>query len=115
MNNILITGSEGFIARNLIAELKNQGNLNIFEYSRETGQELLDHYCKTADFVFHLAGINRPKDKSEFMDGNYGFLSILLNTLKKYQNNCPIMISSSVQAQYNNDYGISKKHVKNCC
>lgn len=109
MMNVLVTGSQGFIAKNLIVELKNNSNINIFEYSRETDPSLLDSYCKSADFIFHLAGINRPKDQSEFMDGNLGFLSMLLDLLKKHQNDCPIMLSSSVQALQENAYGISKR------
>jgi len=70
---------------------------------------LLDGYCKEADFVFHLAGVNRPKEQSEFMEGNFGFTSTLLDTLKKYKNTCPVMISSSIQAEWNNPYGDSKK------
>ncbi|MGG3560525.1 capsular polysaccharide biosynthesis protein CapF [Neobacillus rhizosphaerae] len=106
---ILVTGSKGFIGKNLIAELRNRNYTDIYEFSRETDPVLLDEYCRDADFVFHLAGVNRPKDQSEFMDGNYGFTSILLETLKKYQNNCPVMISSSIQANLENPYGISKR------
>jgi UDP-2-acetamido-2,6-beta-L-arabino-hexul-4-ose reductase len=109
MMKILVTGARGFIAKNLIVELKNQNYNEILEYSRDTEKSLLDEYCKDADFVFHLAGVNRPQDQSEFMDGNYGFTSILLETLKKHQNTCPIMISSSKQAELDNPYGISKK------
>lgn len=109
MMKILVTGSKGFIGKNLIAELRNQNYNDIFEYSRESNESLLDEYCKEADFVFHLAGVNRPKDQSEFMDGNYGFTSTLLEMLKKHQNTCPIMISSSIQAELDNPYGISKK------
>jgi UDP-2-acetamido-2,6-beta-L-arabino-hexul-4-ose reductase len=109
MMKILVTGSKGFIGKNLIAELRNRNYLDIYEYSRDTDPTLLDEYCKDADFVFHLAGVNRPKDQSEFMDGNYGFTSALLETLKKYQNNCPVMISSSIQANLENPYGISKR------
>jgi UDP-2-acetamido-2,6-beta-L-arabino-hexul-4-ose reductase len=106
---ILITGALGFIGKNLIVELKNRGYEDIFEYDRETNPTLLDKYCKEADFVFHLAGVNRPKEQSEFMEGNFGFTSTLLETLKKYNNTCPIMISSSIQAELNNPYGQSKK------
>ncbi|MCC5803211.1 capsular polysaccharide biosynthesis protein CapF [Rossellomorea vietnamensis] len=106
---ILVTGAKGFIGKNLIAELKNRNFTEIYEYSRETNPALLDDYCKEADFVFHLAGVNRPQDQSEFMDGNYGFTSVLLKTLKKHQNICPIMISSSTQAIKDNPYGISKR------
>jgi UDP-2-acetamido-2,6-beta-L-arabino-hexul-4-ose reductase len=106
---ILVTGAKGFIGKNLIAELKNRQFSEIYEYSRETDHLLLNEYCKKADFVFHLAGVNRPKDTSEFMDGNYGITLKLLETLKKYKNTCPIMISSSTQAALDNPYGISKK------
>lgn len=106
---ILVTGSKGFIGKNLIEELRNRNYTDIYEYNRDTDPVLFDEYCKDADFVFHLAGVNRPTDQSEFMEGNYGFTSILLETLKKYQNNCPVMISSSVQANLENPYGISKK------
>jgi UDP-2-acetamido-2,6-beta-L-arabino-hexul-4-ose reductase len=106
---ILVTGAKGFIGKNLIAELRNQKYTDILEYTRETPPTLLDEYCKEADFVFNLAGVNRPKDQSEFMDGNYGFTSILLETLKKHRNNCPVMTSSSIQAELDNPYGISKK------
>ncbi|TXC82189.1 capsular polysaccharide biosynthesis protein CapF [Metabacillus litoralis] len=106
---ILVTGAKGFVGKNLIAELKNRKYTDILEFTRETDQSLLDEYCKDADFVFHLAGVNRPKDQSEFMDGNLGFTSTLLEMLKRYQNTCPILISSSTQAELDNLYGISKK------
>lgn len=107
--NILVTGSNGFIGKNLIAELRNRKYNNIFEFDKDTDSNLLDVYCKDADFVFHLAGVNRPKDQTEFMTGNFGFTSTLLDTLKKYKNTSPIMISSSIQAELNNPYGESKK------
>jgi len=120
MMKILITGAKGFIGKNLIAELNNikEGkakgyNLNpeltLFEYDIDTDSSLLDGYCKDADFVFHLAGVNRPKEQREFMEGNFGFTSLLLDTLKKHSNNCPVMISSSIQAELDNLYGVSKK------
>lgn len=107
--NILVTGAEGFIGKNLIAELKNRGYNDVFEYDIETDPQLLDEYCKKAEFIFHLAGVNRPKDESEFMEGNFGFTSTLLNTLKKYSNTSPVMISSSIQAKFDHPYGQSKK------
>lgn len=110
---ILITGSNGFIGKNLIAELKNKEYNEIFEYDKETDPVLLDEYCKEADFVFHLAGVNRPKEQAEFMEGNFGFTSTLLNILKKYDNTCPVMISSSIQAELDNLYGESKKAGEN--
>jgi len=106
---ILITGAKGFIGKNLISELRNQKYEDIFEYDIDSNEEELDSYCKEAEFIFHLAGVNRPKDEKEFMEGNFGFTSILLEKLKKYKNNCPIMISSSIQAVLNNPYGLSKK------
>jgi len=106
---ILVTGAKGFIGKNLIAELRNRKYDNIFEYDRDTDSSLLDGFCKEADFVFHLAGVNRPKEQSEFMEGNFGFTSDLLDYLKKNNNSCPVMISSSIQAELNNPYGESKK------
>ena len=121
---ILITGAKGFVGKNLCENLKNirdhkdktRPNLTIddvFEYDIDTDPVLLDEYCKNADFVFNLAGINRPKNPEEFMVGNFAFASTLLNTLKKNNNLCPVMISSSIQAtcigRYDNDYGKSKK------
>lgn len=118
--NILVTGAKGFIGKNLIATLHNiadgkdksfgiDSDLTVFEYDIDTDATLLDAYCKNADFVFNLAGVNRPQDPKEFMEGNFGFASTLLDTLRKYKNNCPIMISSSIQAALNNPYGESKK------
>jgi UDP-2-acetamido-2,6-beta-L-arabino-hexul-4-ose reductase len=104
-----VTGSKGFIGKNLIAELRNRNYTDIFEYGRGTDPTLLIEYCKEADFVFHLAGVNRPKDEGEFLEGNVRFTSTLLATLKEYNNTCPVMISSSIQADHDNPYGISKK------
>ena len=105
---ILVTGAKGFIGKNLIAELRNREYKDIFEYDKDTNIELFDYYCQEAEFVFHLAGVNRPKEQAEFMAGNFGFTSDLLNTLKKYNNSCPVMISSSIQAELDNPYGKSK-------
>lgn len=106
---ILVTGAKGFIGKNLTSELKNRKYTDIFKYDIDTDQSLLDTFCKEAEFVFHLAGVNRPKEQSEFMEGNFGFTSTLLDTLKKYSNTCPVMISSSTQAVLDNPYGKSKK------
>lgn len=106
---ILITGAKGFIGKNLISKLKNRKYVDIFEYDKDTDESLLNKFCKETDFVFHLAGVNRPKDQLEFMKGNVGFTSVLLNTLKNYNNTCPVMISSSSQAALDNPYGKSKK------
>ena len=121
--NILITGAKGFVGRNLTETLKtirdgknrtrNITIEEIYEYDIDTDPALLDEYCQKADFVFNLAGVNRPQNQEEFMQGNFGFASTLLDTLKKYNNTCPVMISSSIQAtcigRYDSDYGRSKK------
>ena len=122
---ILVTGAKGFVGKNLVAQLKNiqegkakcYGNLAIsviYEYDIDSTPEELDSYCKDCDFVFNLAGVNRPLNQEEFMQGNFGFASTLLDTLKKYGNNCPVMISSSIQATLagrfgTSEYGKSKK------
>lgn len=122
---ILVTGAKGFVGKNLCAQLKNiregktrcYGDLTIsdvYEYDIDSTQEQLDTWCRDCDFVFNLAGVNRPQDPKEFMEGNFGFATILLNTLKKYKNTCPVMISSSIQATLagrfgNSEYGRSKK------
>ena len=118
---ILVTGARGFVGRNLVSQLRNIQDgkiknhalsgteLELFEYDVDTDHSLLDDYCRQADFVFNLAGVNRPKDQSEFMKGNFGFASVLLDTLKKHGNTCPVMISSSTQAALDNPYGESKR------
>ena len=121
---ILVTGAKGFVGKNLCANLENIRNGkdrtrvniavdDIFEYDVDTAPELLDEYCAKADFVFNLAGVNRPQTPEEFMQGNFAFASILLDTLKKHGNKCPVMLSSSIQAtligRYDSDYGRSKK------
>ena len=123
--NILVTGAKGFVGKNLCYSLKNIKDGkdkthpklaidNIFEYDVDTDPALLNEYAGKADFVFNLAGVNRPKDNSEFMAGNFGFASHLLDTLKKHKNKCPVMLSSSIQATLIGryaigDYGKSKK------
>ncbi|WP_129408539.1 capsular polysaccharide biosynthesis protein CapF [Marinitoga lauensis] len=106
---ILVTGARGFIGKNLVVELKNRGYEDIFEFTRETDKNLLDKYTKECDFVYHLAGVNRPKNEEEFMKGNYGFTSELLELLKKHNNKAPILMTSSIQAERDNSYGRSKK------
>ena len=107
--NILITGAAGFVGKNLAANLKNiRDNKNrtrpnlrieeIFEFDIDTPPALLEDYCQRADFVFHLAGVNRPKDAEEFMRGNFGFSDTLLGTLRQWGNACPVMLASSIQA-----------------
>lgn len=107
--NILVTGAKGFVGKNLIAELKNNGYNNIFEFSRENDLSLLEKYTKECDFVFHLAGVNRPKDEKEFMEGNFELTSQLLELLKKHNNKAPVLLTSSIQAEKDNPYGRSKK------
>lgn len=122
---VLVTGAKGFVGKNLCAQLNNiktgkvkcYGNLvieEVFEYDLDSTPEQLDAWCKDCDFVFNLAGVNRPQDPKEFMEGNFGFATVLLNTFKKYKNNCPVMISSSIQATLagrfgTSEYGKSKK------
>ncbi|MBQ3550357.1 MAG: capsular polysaccharide biosynthesis protein CapF [Clostridia bacterium] len=123
--NILVTGAKGFVGKNLVAALKNIKDgkdrthpkltvEDIFEFDIDTPKEVLDEACQKADFVFNLAGVNRPKETSEFMEGNFGFASELLETLKKHNNACPVMLSSSTQASLvgrfaGSVYGESKK------
>ena len=122
---ILVTGAKGFVGKNLCAQLNNikdgkarcYGDVTVeavFEYDLDSTPEELDQWCKEADFVFNLAGVNRPQNQEEFMQGNFGFASTLLDTLKKHGNNCPVMLSSSQQASLtgrfgNSEYGRSKK------
>ena len=123
--NILITGAKGFVGRNLCENLKNirdgknrtRPNIHIneiYEYDIDSTSEQLDKYCSKANFVFNLAGVNRPKDPAEFKAGNFGFASTLLETLKKHGNKCPVMLSSSIQATLagrfgTSEYGLSKR------
>ena len=126
---VLVTGSKGFVGKNLVESLKNiRDNKDrtrpeleideIFEFDKDTDISLLDKYCSECDFVFNLAGVNRPKETSEFMEGNFGFASTLLDTLKKNNNKCPVMLSSSIQATLigrykESDYGKSKLEGEN--
>lgn len=120
---VLVTGAHGFVGKNLCAQLNNikDGKARnypvkiseVMEYDLDTPTELLDGFCKKADFVFNLAGVNRPQNQEEFMQGNFGFASTLLDTLKKHRNTCPVMLSSSIQATLigrygESDYGKSK-------
>lgn len=106
---ILITGSNGFVGQNLIAELRSKGYGDLYLYDLDTDPKQLDVYTKDCEFVFHLAGVNRPKDQEEFMSGNFGFTDTLLDSLKRNNNTCPVLITSSIQAQLDNPYGRSKK------
>lgn len=106
---VLITGANGFVGKNLTVELKNRGYNDILECTRETTKAQLDKYTKECEFVFHLAGVNRPNDEREFMEGNFRFTSELLNLLKKNNNKSPILITSSIQVDRDNSYGRSKK------
>lgn len=125
---VLVTGAKGFVGKNLVCALYNlkdgkdrtRPNIKIdevYEYDIDSNISELDEYCKNADFVFNLAGVNRPKDPEEFKKGNFGFASTLLETLKKYGNKCPVMISSSIQAtligRYDGEYGRSKRDGEN--
>ena len=106
---ILVTGAKGFVGKNLIAELKNRGYNDIFKFDIDTDKSFLDKYAQKCEFVFHLAGVNRPKDEKEFMEGNFGFTSELLGLLKKHDNKAPVLITSSIQAERDNPYGKSKR------
>lgn len=118
--NILVTGANGFVGKNLVSTLKNiaegkkrtrytAGDINIYEYDIDTPEEKLEEYCEKCDFVYHLAGVNRPEKEEDFMVGNFGFTSLLLDTLKKHKNKAPVLVTSSVQAALDNPYGRSKK------
>ena len=121
---VLVTGAKGFVGKNLCENLKNVRDgkdktrpdlkiEKIYEYDIDSTENQLEEYCKNADFVFNLAGVNRPESQEEFMRGNFGFAGKLLETLKKHNNNCPVMLSSSIQAtligRYDGEYGRSKK------
>lgn len=121
---VLVTGAKGFVGKNLCENLKNVRDgkdktrpdlkiEEIYEYDIDSAENQLEEYCKNADFVFNLAGVNRPESQEEFMQGNFGFAGKLLETLKKHNNKCPVMLSSSIQAtligRYDGEYGRSKK------
>ena len=117
---VLVTGAHGFVGKNLCATLYNiaagkdrshgiAADIEVFEYDLDTDPALLGTYCRDCDFVFHLAGVNRPQDPAEFMQGNFGFTSVLLDTLRRHGNTCPVMLSSSIQAALDNPYGQSKR------
>lgn len=107
--NILVTGSKGFVGKNLVATLQTLSDIEVLEFHRGTMDEEFEEFCKKANFVFHLAGVNRPQQAKEFMEGNYDLTHKLLSNLKKHKNYCPVMISSSIQAELANPYGLSKK------
>ena len=118
--NVLVTGAKGFVGKNLCAELNNIASgkrrvspiappIEVLEYDIDSDPELLKEYCAQADAVINLAGVNRPKDASEFMQGNFGFADTLLNTLEECGNSCPVILSSSIQAELDNPYGESKR------
>ena len=106
---ILVTGAKGFIGKNLITRLREEKDITLYECDKDIDKSALEEYCREADFLYHLAGINRTDNEDEFMSGNYGFTLDLLEILEKYNNKCPIMLSSSIQATYTNAYGKSKK------
>ena len=105
---ILVTGTKDFIGRNLMEELKRQGH-EILAYDIDNTEKQLDEYASSCEFVYHLAGVNRPENPEDFMSGNFGFTSVLLDSLKKHGNKAPVMLSSSIQAELDNPYGRSKK------
>lgn len=124
MMNVLVTGAQGFVGRNLCVSLDNikkgkdkifqlNKDISVFEYDIDTDSRLLDYYCAKADMVFNLAGVNRPKEQGEFMSNNFDFVVELLSMLKKHGNKCPVMQSSSTQAALDNPYGESKKAAEN--
>lgn len=111
---VLVTGAEGFIGKNLTARLNAAEKYEVLPFDVHTKERLLDSYCEECSFVFHLAGVNRPQDASEFMEGNLGFTVKLLEKLSKAKNKAPVLLSSSMQAELDNDYGKSKKASEDC-
>lgn len=106
---ILVTGAKGFVGKNLCAELKNRGFADVFEYDLDTDPALLEDYARQCELVFHLAGVNRPENPNAFMEGNFGFTSVLLDALERHGNRAGVVLSSSVQALLENPYGQSKR------
>lgn len=106
---VLVTGAGGFIGKNLITELIRREGTEVLQFEQDTPLELLDEYCRECGFVYNLAGVNRPQNVEEFMEGNFGFATVLTEKLRKYGNTCPIMNASSIQAALENPYGKSKK------
>jgi len=106
---ILVTGAKGFVGKNLVVTLERIKGMGLYQYDMDTNPALLDTYTKDCDFVFHLAGVNRPQHVEEFMEGNFGFTTELLSSLKNNHNTCPVLITSSIQADLDNPYGQSKK------
>ncbi len=106
---VLVTGAKGFVGKNLTTQLRSNGCHEIYEYDLDTEKSLLDEYTKDSEFVFHLAGVNRPENESGFMEGNYGFTAELIDAMKKNCNKSPILMTSSIQADHDNPYGRSKR------
>lgn len=109
MTKILVTGANGFVGKNLVAELRNRGHEDLYLFNRKNSFKDLEEFTKDCDFVFHLAGVNRPLNENEFMQGNHGLTSKLLELLKKNENKAPLLITSSIQVEKDNPYGKSKK------
>lgn len=110
---ILITGANGFIGKNLVSHLKEKDNIDLYLFSKNDSNTILDAYLEDADFIFHLAGINRPKNKKEFYEGNSDLTKYIVSTLEKKEKNTPIILSSSIQVETDNDYGKSKLQAEN--
>lgn len=109
---ILVTGAKGFLGKNLVMKLRSNNYNEILEYNSDSDISLLDQDTRDCEFVYHLAGVNRPKDQMDFMKVNYGLTDTLLHLLRKNKNPSPIMIASSIQAEQNNPYGLSKKEAE---
>ena len=109
---LLITGAGGFVGKNLVAQLRNEGWNDLLLFDVDTPKELLADYAARADFVFHLAGVNRPQNANEFYEGNRGFTEHLLALLAAAGNKAPVLVTSSIQAELDNDYGKSKREAE---